>query len=129
MSLLTNAPLVYEALGEGARGCISAYWDAEAMRDAVTALLRGETVLPAEVAGLLAGEIRSRVPGNGAGLTAGELKVLALLAQGYSNPAIGSELFISEATVKSHLHQLYAKLHVQGRAGAAAEALRRHLVD
>ncbi len=58
-------------------------------------------------------------------LTPREAELLALLTQGLSNRELGRRLFISEATVKTHLAHIYAKLGVQARAAAIATALRR----
>ena len=51
-----------------------------------------------------------------------ELEVLGLLAQHLTNKEIGEQLFISAATVKRHLHNIYEKLYVSGRREAIAKA-------
>jgi ATP/maltotriose-dependent transcriptional regulator MalT len=56
------------------------------------------------------------------------LDVLALVARGGSNRDIAARLFISEATVKTHLLHIYAKLGVADRAAAVAEAFNRGLL-
>ena len=61
-------------------------------------------------------------------LTDREREVLALLCEGLSAPQIGQRLYLSTATVKTHLAHLYAKLEVSDRAAAVAVALRRGLV-
>jgi DNA-binding NarL/FixJ family response regulator len=60
-----------------------------------------------------------------AGLTARETEILALLAQRLSNPAIGTQLFVSSKTVEHHVSAILAKLEVTSRDEAVAEALRR----
>ena len=55
-------------------------------------------------------------------LTAKELEVLALLAQGHSNKQIARALYVSDATVKTHLQHIYGKLDVQNRFGALSRA-------
>ena len=61
--------------------------------------------------------------GDGAGfLTVKELEVLALLAQGHSNKQIARALYVSDATVKTHLQHIYGKLEVQSRFGALSRA-------
>lgn len=62
-------------------------------------------------------------------LTARELSVLALLAQGKSNKEIGLSLYISETTVKSHLRNIFPKLNVLSRTEAISEASRRGLLS
>ena len=57
-----------------------------------------------------------------------ELEVLELIAAGHSNRDTAARLFISEATVKTHLTHIYAKLAVNDRAAAVAEAFNRGLL-
>ena len=64
-----------------------------------------------------------------AGLTARELEVLVAVALGLSNRAVGKKLFLSDQTVKFHLHNIYAKLGVANRTEATAAAHRLRLVD
>jgi ATP/maltotriose-dependent transcriptional regulator MalT len=57
-----------------------------------------------------------------------ELEVLALIAQGFTNRGAAARLFISEATVKTHLLHIYAKLEVSDRASAVATAFERGML-
>ena len=57
-----------------------------------------------------------------------ELEVLQLVAAGNTNREAARHLFISEATVKTHLLNIYAKLDVSDRAAAVAEGFKRHLL-
>ena len=61
-------------------------------------------------------------------LTARELEVLALVAEGLDNQSIGRRLGVSRSTVKHHLEAIYAKLGVHGRMEAARAGMRRGLV-
>lgn len=65
---------------------------------------------------------------NGFGLTARELEVLALLPKGKMSAQIAAELFISEATVKTHLSSIYRKLEVSNRSQAVAQSIKHGLV-
>ena len=67
---------------------------------------------------------RARPPFGWASLTPTEQQVVGLVAEGLTNPEIGSRLFISRATVKAHLSRIFAKLDVDNRAGLAALAAR-----
>ena len=84
----------------------------------VRAAARGETVLAPGVATRLVAGVRS---GSGR-LTDREAQVLALVARGLSNAAVGRELFIAEATVKTHLLRAFAKLGVDDRTAAVTVA-------
>ena len=71
----------------------------------------------------------SRVPGQtGAGLTARELQVLRLVAQGATNRSIGTALGLSERTVDRHVSNIFAKLGVSSRAAATAAAYHSELI-
>jgi DNA-binding NarL/FixJ family response regulator len=92
-------------------------------------------VLPAELAGDLAAATAPAAPRPSAGeageqapLTPRELEVLALLAEGLPNKAIGPRLGISEHTVKAHVTAIFAKLHAGTRAEAVVTAARRGLL-
>ena len=92
---------------------------------AVRAVAQGEAVLSPAVAARLMSRIRS--PGAGP-LSQRELEVLELVASGTTNREAAARLFITEATVKTHLLNIYAKLGVSDRAAAVAEAFSRGLL-
>ena len=85
----------------------------------------GEAVLSPAVASRLMGQVRKPPP---EALSQRELEVLALIADGATNREAAAKLFISEATVKTHLLHIYEKLGVRDRAAAVAEAFRRRLL-
>jgi DNA-binding NarL/FixJ family response regulator len=62
-------------------------------------------------------------------LTQRETEVVRLMADGHSNRAIAETLFLSEATVKTHLVRIYRKLGVDNRAAAVSESVRRGLLE
>lgn len=117
---------VLAAIDAGATG----YLLKDAPRDdlfrAVRAAARGETVLAPSVASQLVGRVRDPRPGT---LTPRELEILGLVADGATNAEAARRLFISEATVKTHLLHLYEKLGVSDRAAAVATAFRRGLLS
>jgi DNA-binding NarL/FixJ family response regulator len=93
---------------------------------AIRAAARGETVLAPIVASRLVTRVRGRGPGLGPPpetLSARETEVLALVSRGLTNAAIGRALFVSEATVKTHLTRACAKLGVAGRTAAVTKAI------
>jgi DNA-binding NarL/FixJ family response regulator len=97
---------------------------AELLR-AVRAAAHGESVLAPTVAARLLSRVRS--PGQEP-LSQRELEVLELVAAGSTNREAAARLFISEATVKSHLIHIYGKLGVGDRAAAVAAAFNRGLL-
>ena len=97
---------------------------AELLR-AVRAAAAGQAVLAPSVATRLMSRVRS--PGVGP-LSQRELEVLQLVASGTTNREAAATLFISEATVKTHLLNIYAKLGVSDRAAAVAQAFNRGLL-
>jgi DNA-binding NarL/FixJ family response regulator len=116
---------VLPAIEAGATG----YLLKDAPRDdlvrAVRAAARGEAVLSPSVATRLMGRLRS--PAHEP-LSQRELEVLGLIARGSTNREAAAQLFISEATVKTHLLHIYAKLGVNDRAAAVAAAFERGLL-
>jgi DNA-binding NarL/FixJ family response regulator len=93
---------------------------------AVRAAARGEAVLSPSVAARLMS--RFRAPAGPGTLSHRELEVLELVAAGTTNREAAARLFISEATVKTHLLNIYGKLGVSDRAAAVAEAFNRGLL-
>jgi DNA-binding NarL/FixJ family response regulator len=81
-------------------------------------------VLSPSVATRLLGQVRT--PADP--LSARELEILRLIADGATNREAAARLFISEATVKSHVLHIYTKLGVNDRAAAVATAFRRGLL-
>ncbi|WP_327070044.1 response regulator transcription factor [Kitasatospora sp. NBC_01250] len=91
---------------------------------AVQAAARGETVLAPPVAARLLGRVRAGRPT----LSPRESEILQLLASGLANRQISKRLFISEATVKTHLVHIYEKLGVDSRTAAIAAGLSSGLI-
>lgn len=113
------------AIEAGATGCLLKDAPREELFTAVRAAARGRTVLSPAVATRLASAVRA--PG-GEPLSSREREVLALVVRGTSNRETARALFISEATVKTHLTHLYAKLGVKDRAAAVAAAYDRGIL-
>ncbi|TYK51215.1 response regulator [Actinomadura decatromicini] len=93
--------------------------------DAIHAASRGETVLAPRVAERLVAKMRAPAP---VALTPREIDVLNAVADGLSNAEIGRRLVIAEATVKTHLLRVFAKLDVSDRTHAVIVALDRGLI-
>lgn len=123
---------VIPAIEAGATGYILKDAPRDELYDAVRAAAENRTVLSPSVAARLVARIRN--PAETAGtdegrpLSARERDILVLVAKGATNREIAKTLFISEATVKTHLTHLYAKLGVNDRAAAVATAYERGIL-
>ncbi|QUQ72181.1 response regulator [Kutzneria sp. CA-103260] len=116
---------VLPAIEAGATGYLLKDTPRAELLRAVRAAARGEAVLSPTVATKLLGQVRAPAKDD---LSKRELEVLALIAKGATNREAAAQLFISEATVKTHLLHLYAKLGVSDRAAAVATAFARGLL-
>ncbi len=121
---------VLPAIEAGATGYLLKDTPRAELVRAVRAAYRGEAVLSPAVAGKLMGQVRRPAPETGSteALSARELEVLTLVAAGSTNRDAARRLFISEATVKTHLLHIYAKLDVRDRASAVAAGYRLGLL-
>jgi DNA-binding NarL/FixJ family response regulator len=116
---------VLPAIKAGATGYLLKDTPREELFRAVLAAHRGESVLSPAVAGRLMVELRSPAKEP---LSQREIEVLTLIARGCGNRETARRLFISEATVKTHLLHAYAKLGVRDRAAAVATAIEQNLI-
>jgi DNA-binding NarL/FixJ family response regulator len=116
---------VLPAIEAGATGYLLKDAPRDELVRAVRAASRGESVLSSAVAGRLMGQVRK--PTQEA-LSRRELDVLKLIADGATNREAAGQLFVSEATIKTHLLHIYDKLGVRDRAGAVGEAYKRRLL-
>lgn len=116
---------ILRAVEAGATGYLLKGVSRTELVDAVRAAARGETVLSPSVARRL---FRVRVPERRA-LSSRELEVLRLVGRGLTNAGIGKRLFISEATVKTHLLRTFKKLDVSDRTAAVIAAMTRGLLS
>ncbi len=118
---------IVEAVRAGAVSYLLKTAGVEEVVGAVRAAARGESVLAPSVAARLLQELRrDRAPLDG--LSKREQDVLILLARGRSNKEIARDLFIGEETVKTHVSNILAKLHLPDRRQAAIYALQRRLL-
>src|SRR6184192_1624360 len=114
---------IYRAIQAGAKGYLLKDVPREALMDSIRRVHAGETCVPVHLAAKLAERV------SGETLSSREIDVLKLMAQGKSNKEIGAALFISEGTVKSHVKAIFAKMNVNSRTEAVANATRRGLIQ
>lgn len=129
---------LFPALRAGARGYLTKSASAEEIEQALTALARGETHLAAQIQQRLvdatldanlapdATASTARLPD---GLSAREAEVLALIAAGLSNTDIARRLVLSNATVKTHVNHIFAKIGARDRAQAVHYAYDRGITQ
>ncbi len=116
---------VVRAVEAGATGYLLKDSPREDLLRDVRAAARGEAALSPSVATRLLGQVRAPAQEP---LSQREFEVLELVARGATNREAAAKLFISEATVKTHLLHIYAKLGVSDRAAAVAEGFQRGLL-
>ena len=129
LSAVTDPAVVFQALEKGAAGYLGKEARRSQIVDAVLSVAAGKTVVPAELAAGLAGEIRLRSQNAAPILSEREQQVLNAFSRGLSIPQTAAELFVAPSTVKTHTQRLYEKLGVSDRAAAVAEAMRRGLLE
>ncbi|MBT2211009.1 MULTISPECIES: response regulator transcription factor [Actinomadura] len=127
---------IFAALRAGARGYLTKDAGAEEIARAVAAVRGGAAQLDPAIQRRLVEAVAAderparrggRTGGLPDGLTRREAEVLALIARGRSNAEIAGDLFISEATVKTHINNLFAKAGLRDRAQAVTYAFRHDL--
>ena len=112
---------IVRAVDAGAMGYLLKDASPEEIFAAIRGAVQGKSVMSPPVASRLFQQLRNPEEI----LTPREAELLSLLTEGLSNRELGQRLFISEATVKTHLAHIYAKLGVDTRAAAIATAIRR----
>ena len=115
---------IVRAVEAGATGYLRKDTPREELVAGIRAASRGLSALSPSVAARLVAQLR----GSGERLTARETQVLAGVARGLSNAAIGRELFVTEATIKTHLMRAFAKLGVDDRTRAVTIAIERGIL-
>ncbi|MET8328112.1 response regulator transcription factor [Streptomyces sp. NPDC005181] len=116
------------AIEAGATGYLLKDAPRDELFTAVRAAADGRTVLSPAVASRLITRVRMPAGAAGQSLSGREREVLELVAKGTSNREIAAELFISEATVKTHLTHIFTKLGAKDRAAAVAVAYERGIL-
>ena len=117
---------ILPAIEAGAAGYLLKDSSRQELYDGIRAAARGETVLAPAVAARLVGKMRAPAEEK---LSSREVEVLQLVAEGESNGEIAAQLHISQATVKSHLVNIFGKLGVSDRTAAVTAALRKGILS
>ncbi|MFE9406321.1 response regulator [Streptomyces sp. NPDC006530] len=118
---------ILAALSAGARGYLTKHAGRQDIARAIRAAAAGQSVLDREVQDRLLATVRTKAPAPQQPLpgdiTPREREVLTLIGRGLPNRAIAEKLFISEATVKTHINNLFAKADIRDRADAVRRAI------
>ena len=122
LTTFDNEEDLKQSLKAGAKGYLLKEAEKEEIADAIRTVSQGANYLPAKLGGKLA-TFAFR-----AELTEREVEVLRQMCDGKSNKEIGSKLFITEGTVKTHVKSIFYKLDVISRSEAVSTAIRRGLV-
>jgi DNA-binding NarL/FixJ family response regulator len=128
---------IFPALRAGAVGYLTKDASAEEIEAAIRAVHRGQTWLDPKVQARLVSALGEGDPGQRArpgpglpgNLTPREAEVLALIGEGLSNREIGERLVLGQATVKTHVNRIFAKIGTQSRAQAVRYAISNGLAD
>ncbi|HSL97665.1 MAG TPA: response regulator transcription factor [Candidatus Deferrimicrobiaceae bacterium] len=126
---------LFDAIRFGAHGYLLKNLRPEQLYELIRAVMRDETVLSPAIAGRLLREFREHPEGRRVStpsapepsLTAREIQIMQLVADGLSNKEIGVRLSITEGTVKNHVHNALEKLQLENRIQAAAYVVRHGL--
>ena len=125
--------MLFAAIRAGATGYVLKQVAGNDLVRAIEAAARGEAMLDPSLTQRVFSEIRHSIQKEEAAaftdLTAQEMQVLSLIAEGRTNREIATALFLSEGTVRNYVSSILAKLGVSNRAEAAAYAIQHHLKD
>jgi DNA-binding NarL/FixJ family response regulator len=126
LTMLENDESVFAAIRAGARGYLLKGADRAEIGRALDGVSHGEVVFSSAIAGRVMSYFAAGRAGAGVApfpeLTDREREVLDLVARGLTNAAIARQLVVSDKTVRNHVSNVFAKLHVAGRAEAVARA-------
>ena len=128
LTVYKDIKMIFQALKAGACGYVLKRADEKEIIEAIAEVRAGGAPMTSEIARMVVRSFmepaRASESADTAQLSARELEILALVAEGCPNKEIASRLHISSATVRTHLMHIYEKLHVRCRTEAAAKYLR-----
>lgn len=128
LTVYKDIKMIFQALKAGACGYVLKRSDEKEILEAIAEVRSGGAPMTSEIARMVVRSFMEEPkPQDSAGtdqLSTRELEILALVAEGCPNKEIASRLFISNATVRTHLMHIYEKLHVRCRTEAAAKFFR-----
>ncbi len=124
LTVYSDDEKIFQSLRAGAVGYLLKKTPSEKLLDAIRDAFAGGAPMSSEVAQRVLSYFRPPKPSKlVASLSEREIEVLEALKEGHSYKAIAGKLFVSVHTVRFHLHNIYAKLHVSSRSEAVAKTL------
>lgn len=121
-TVFEDSEKIFGALKAGANGYILKRNAGESLLDAITDLMNGGAPMSSEIARKVVSSFNTIAVDNHSddsqGLTKRENEILDLLAQGFRNKEIAEKLYVSTNTIRTHIYNIYEKLHVQSRVEA-----------
>jgi len=133
LTVYKDIKMIFQALKAGACGYVLKRADESEILDAIAEVRAGGAPMTSEIARMVvrafAGTPQIPASEGTDQLSNRELEILALVAEGCPNKEIAARLFISTATVRTHLMHIYEKLHVHCRTEAAAKYLRTNALS
>ena len=127
LTIYSNNNYIFEALQAGASGYLLKSNSSEEVVDSIIGVMEGGAPMTGQIARRVIEAFRRPADnGNGfseAQLTDRELEVIQLIARGYANKEIASQLGVAVSTIRRHIENIYSKLHVHCRTEAAAKYL------
>ena len=128
LTVYKDIKMIFQALKAGACGYVLKRSDETEILEAIAEVRAGGAPMTSEIARMVVRSFmenpKAPEPMDTDQLSARELEILALVAEGFPNKEVAARLFISNATVRTHLMHIYEKLHVRCRTEAAAKYLR-----
>jgi DNA-binding NarL/FixJ family response regulator len=131
LTVYKDIKMIFQALKVGACGYVLKRSDEKEILGAIAEVRAGGAPMTSEIARMVVRSFMEKPVAKSEtdDLSAREMEILELLAEGLSNKEIGSRLHISFTTVRTHLMHVYEKLHVRCRTEAAAKYLRSISAD
>lgn len=128
LTMYVDVDLITQAIQAGAAAYLLKSASQEELVEAIRMVQKGQMILPQQVAISVMHQVENRSKGGSNRLSQREEEILRCLCNGLSNREIATNLHISEATVKSHLHRIYYKLGVRDRTQAISQVLGKNVL-
>ncbi len=128
LTMYVDEDLITQAIQAGAAAYLLKSASQEELVEAIRMVQKGQMILPQQVAISVMHQVENRSKGGSNRLSQREEEILRCLCNGLSNREIATNLHISEATVKSHLHRIYYKLGVRDRTQAISQVLGKNVL-